>query len=259
MTRKQSLFGALLIAPLLLAQVAFGQTSSACAVTDTGAIKRACYVVGDSAFVYGHGVLGDTDEWSAIALYKSQNQNALSAIPDAIITASPDHIFEDIAPRLFDITGDGQPEVIVVESQKSKGARLAIYSTTAQPKRIAATPYIGSANRWLAPIGFADFNNDGDVDIAYVDRPHLAKILRVWTYKNAKLTETANIDGLSNHRIGDNFISGGVRTCAGTPEIITADGGWKRIISTRFENGALTKTDIGPYRNKSSFKRALTC
>ena len=158
-----------------------------------------------------------------------------------------------------DITGDGQPEVIVVESQKSKGARLAIYSTTAQPKRIAATPYIGSANRWLAPIGFADFNNDGDVDIAYVDRPHLAKILRVWTYKNAKLTETANIDGLSNHRIGDNFISGGVRTCAGTPEIITADGGWKRIISTRFENGALTKTDIGPYRNKSSFKRALTC
>ena len=206
MTRKQSLFGALLIAPLLLAQVAFGQTSSACAVTDTGAIKRACYV-----------------------------------------------------PRLFDITGDGQPEVIVVESQKSKGARLAIYSTTAQPKRIAATPYIGSANRWLAPIGFADFNNDGDVDIAYVDRPHLAKILRVWTYKNAKLTETANIDGLSNHRIGDNFISGGVRTCAGTPEIITADGGWKRIISTRFENGALTKTDIGPYRNKSSFKRALTC
>ena len=99
---------------------------------------------------------------------------------------------------------------------------------------IAATPYIGRSNRWLASIGIADFNGDGDIDIAYIDRPHLAKTLRVRTHKNGKLTEAANITGLSNHRIGDSFISGGIRTCGETPEMITADAAWKSIISTRF-------------------------
>jgi hypothetical protein len=45
---------------------------------------------------------------------------------------------------------------------------------------LAATPHIGSANRWLAPIGAADLDGDGRVEIAYVDRPHLARTLRIW-------------------------------------------------------------------------------
>jgi hypothetical protein len=206
---------------------------------------------------YAHGVLGDAIEAKTIVI----NVPGLTGFCDQI--TAPEHsVFEDISPRLADVTGDGLNEVIVVNSHAKFGARLAIYGYPSKGvgiELLAATPYIGRPNRWLAPIGIADFNVDGHIDIAYIDRPHLAKTLRVWTYKNGKLVETANIAGLSNHRIGDDFISGGVRSCNGTPEMITADARWKRIIATRFENGKLTKTDIGSFKGKRSFKRALTC
>ncbi len=201
---------------------------------------------------YTHDVLGDAIEYGALEI----QYNDAGKIKTKTITLPQDHVFEDIAPRLADVDGDGSSEIIVVETDARRGAALAVYDHTG--KR-AETPHIGSSNRWLAPIGIADFNGDGNIDIAYIDRPHLAKTLRVWTFKNNELTETANIAGLSNHRIGENFISGGVRTCNDPPEIITADAAWKRIIATRFVNGKLTKTDLGPFKGKRSFKRALTC
>jgi hypothetical protein len=201
---------------------------------------------------YAHGVLGDAIEYGALEI----QYNDAVTIKTTTITLPQDHVFEDIEPRLADVDGDGSLEIIVVETDARRGAALAIYD---QSGKRAETPHIGSPNRWLAPIGIADFNDDGRIDIAYIDRPHLAKTLRVWTFKDNGLTETANIAGLSNHRIGENFISGGVRTCNDTPEMITADAAWKRIIATRFENGNLTKTDIGPFKDKRSFKRALTC
>jgi len=140
-------------------------------------------------------------------------------------------VFEDVAPRLADITGDGQNEIIVVNSHP----------------------------RWLAPIGIDDFNGDGDMDVAYVDRPHLTKTLRVWTYRKGSLTEIANQTGLSNHRIGDNYIMGGVRNCGGPPQMITSDATWTRIMSTQFENGHLVTRDIGPAKNRRSYTKALTC
>jgi hypothetical protein len=201
---------------------------------------------------YAHGVLGDAIEYGTLEITYTN----VGVAKTNTITLPVDHVFEDIAPRLADVDGDGSPEVIVVETDVRRGGALAIYDETG--KR-AETPHIGSSNRWLAPIGVADFNGDGRIDVAYVDRPHLAKTLRVWTFENDKLTEVANTKGLSNHRIGDDFISGGVRTCGGVPEMITADATWKRVIATRFENGKLTKTDLGPFKGKRSFKRALSC
>lgn len=201
---------------------------------------------------YAHGVLGDAIEYGALVI----THKDAGTTKKIKITLPTDHVFEDIAPRLADVTGDGSPEVVVVETDAGQGAALAVYN---QHGKLTETPHIGSRNRWLAPIGIADFNGDGDIDIAYVDRPHLAKTLRVWSYKNNTLTQIANTTGVTNHRIGEDFISGGVRTCNGVSEMITADAQWKRIISTRFENGNLVKRDIGPYKNKRSFKPALTC
>jgi hypothetical protein len=83
---------------------------------------------------------------------------------------------------------------------------MARTSVSSPPRRI------GQRNRWLAPIGAADLDGDGRVEIAYVDRPHLARTLRVWRSRpGGTLTEIATATGLTNHRIGEAFITGGIR------------------------------------------------
>jgi len=197
---------------------------------------------------YSHGVLGDAIEYGALEM-RTQNRKVLVRLPD-------DHVFEDLVPRLADIDGDGENEVIVVETDMARGAALAIYDETG--KR-AETPHIGEPSRWLAPVGAADLDGDGFVEIAYVDRPHLAKVLRVWRYRNGSLSEVAQSPGLSNHRIGEDFISGGIRNCGSGPELVTANAGWTRIMATRLVSGDLQSRDLGDFQGRRSFARALSC
>ena len=198
---------------------------------------------------YDHGVLGDAVEYGALVL-------KMKAGPARRITLPPSRVFEDIAPRLADLDGDGGPEAIVVESDLQKGARLAVY---AENGLVAATPFIGRRHRWLAPIGAADLDGDGAVEIAYVDRPHLARILRVWRFSNGRLTEIAMREGLTNHRIGEPFIQGRIASCSGRPAILTANAGWTRIIGTTLAGGKLTSRDLAPYNGPSSFDRVAGC
>jgi hypothetical protein len=53
-------------------------------------------------------------------------------------------------------------------------------SAPMQPVPLASTPWIGQRFRWLAPVAAADLDGDGAMELAYVDRPHLARTLRVW-------------------------------------------------------------------------------
>jgi len=52
------------------------------------------------------------------------------------------------------------------------------------------------------------------------------------------------MDGLTNHRIGWDYIAGGWRACAG--EMILASGDWTRVTAVRLEGDALTARDAGP-------------
>ena len=205
---------------------------------------------------YAHGVLGDAIEAGELHA-KMANGNTVSVILDA------KHVFEDIAPRLADMDGDGQDEIITIRSHQDKGGQIAVYGITASESNklslVASTPYIGQSYRWLAPVGIADFNNDGAMDIAYIDRPHLAKILRVWSYTPSGLKQIAQKSGLTNHRIGDNFISGGARLCGDQPSMITVDSGWSRIMKTTFKDGRLLSQDIGSYLTTASLNKALSC
>ncbi len=197
---------------------------------------------------YPHGVLGDNVEYGALELM----------VDGEILTVSlpPDRVFEDLAPRLMDIDLDGALEVMVVESQNQTGAQLAVYNALGE--KIAATPHIGTRFRWLAPIGAADLDGDGYIEIAYIDRPHLAKTLRIWRFKDGTLTEIASLPGLTNHKIGENFISGGIRDCGNGPQIIVTSADWSRIISVTYKSG-WHMTNIGPLRKRSDLTKALTC
>lgn len=197
---------------------------------------------------YAHGILGDAIEWGALEITTDKGTRRF--------VLSEDRVFEDVAPRLADIDGDGSPEVIVVETLASAGAQLAIYDETG---KISATPHIGQTNRWLAPIGVADLDGDGAIEIAYIDRPHLAKILRVWRYTDGALVPVADLPGLTNHRIGERDIGGGLRDCGDGPEMITASADWTQVMATRLVGGQLTSRRIGPHVDRGSFATALAC
>ncbi len=203
---------------------------------------------------YAHGVLGDGVEYAGLEARDAAGER------HRIRFAPNSRVFEDIAPRLWDVTGDGAPEIVVVETDPAQGAQLAIYALEAGGlvKR-AATPHIGSPNRWLAPIAAADFDGDGRNEIGYIDRPHLAKRLRLWRYEAGELRHLSDLDGLTNHRIGWDHIPGGLRLCDGVAEMITADGGWQRIMAVRFAGGALHPRVFGRYDGPESLNRATRC
>ena len=208
---------------------------------------------------YRHGVLGDSVEWGGLAYVQQGSAGHGPYAMDAIVLPK-DHVFEDLTPRLADVTGDGRAEIIVIETDVNQGAALAIYQITdGTLSKLAETPHIGTSNRWLAPLGAADLDGDGAVELAYVDRPHLAKTLRVWRFSDGGLSEVAAISGVTNHRIGEDFISGGIRDCGDGPEMITADARWNRVMATRFQDGELQPSDIGAFAGRGSFDAAMAC
>ena len=198
---------------------------------------------------YDHGVLGDAIEWGALELTLVSGRTLTFTLPQ-------DHVFEDLAPRVVDLDGDGAPELIVVEADMARGAALAVYGGSG---KITETPHIGTRHRWLAPIGAADFDGDGHIEIAYVDRPHLAKTVRLWRYRDGGLEPLASLPGYSNHRIGEDFISGGVRSCAGPPEMIVATASGARLAAIRFDGAGFAVADLGPNTGAARWRAALAC
>ncbi|MAE92846.1 MAG: hypothetical protein CMI67_25260 [Pelagibaca sp.] len=197
---------------------------------------------------YDHGVLGDAVEWGALRLSRA-------GAPDLLIRLPQTRVFEDLAPRLVDL--GALRAAMVVESDLQRGARLALYTADGL---FAATPFIGQRNRWLAPVGAADLDGDGQVELAYVDRPHLAKRLRIWRVVPGaqELREVASAEDLTNHRIGWDHIAGGLRDCGDGPEVVLASGDWGRVIVARLRAGGITRDALGPY-SEAAMAQALAC
>ena len=210
-------------------------------------ITKAAYA--DPTSRYPHGVLGDTIEYGTLVLTLDDGTERRISLP-------AERVFEDTAPRVQDLDGDGAPEVIAVESHARLGARLVVFGPEGE---IAATPNIGTRFRWLAPVGAADLDGDGVMEVAFVDRPHLAKTLRIWRYQEGALAEVATLPGVTNHRIGEPDIAGGIRNCAGGPEMIVADAAWRRLLAVAFQENELIARDIGPHQGRASFADAMAC
>ena len=200
---------------------------------------------------YAHGVLGDTIEHGALVVETTNGRRLKFVLPQS-------RVFEDTEPRVVDVDGDGDSEVVVVESDVRRGARLAIYDESGL---IAANDYIGQSNRWLAPAGIAaaDLDGDGRIELAFVDRPHLAKTLRIYEFHAGELLLEASFAAVTNHRIGERDIAGGIRTCAGSPEIVVADADWREVIAIRWNGQSFDITRLGPHQGRTSFTKAMAC
>ena len=145
---------------------------------------------------YRHGVLGDELEASRLEVETDDGKQLHVDLP-------PARVFEDLEPRLADLTGDNNDELIVVESDTKSGASLTVYGiVTDRLVRVAATPFLGQPNRWLNPLGAGDFDGDGRPDIALVATPHIGGLLRLYRFKDGTLSLFAEYSGVSTHRIG---------------------------------------------------------
>lgn len=206
---------------------------------------------------YPHGVLGDAIEHGALEVLLDDGTRLTARIEPVLV-------FEDTEPRVIDLDGDGSAEVLTVEAHQAEGARVAIWGLADGTLALrAATPFIGTRFRWLGIVGAADLDGDGATEIAYVDRPHLARVLRVWRYESTgaavRLTEVARADGHTNHRIGERDIAGGIRLCGGAPEMLTASRDWSAMRATRLVDGTLQSREIGRDTSRGAFADALAC
>lgn len=202
---------------------------------------------------YDHGVLGDALEWGGLDLRLAscaQLPCATHTDRQVRITLPASRVFEDVTARVADVDGDGRAEVVVVETDLTRGASLAIYGPAG---RIAATRFIGQRNRWLAPAGIADFDSDGRIEIAYVDRPHLVADLVFLRLQDGDLVEVRRLQGLTNHQIGDPFISGGLRDCGAGPELVLASADWSATMVVRWD---ASPRAVGPL---SDMPAAMDC
>ncbi len=153
-------------------------------------------VLADPTQRYRHFVLGAPYEAASLVVRLRGGSELKLTLPE-------NEVFEDRVPRLADLDGDGQDEILLVRSSQQNGSALVVIAPRGGSLAvIAQSPSTGGANRWLNPAGIADFNGDGRLDIAYVQQPHVLGLLRVFTFAKGGLKEIGSLGGVSNHMAG---------------------------------------------------------
>jgi hypothetical protein len=193
----------------------------------SGAIKEA-YLVGPTSR-YRHGVMGDAIEAAGLRVLTRWGETLEFRLP-------PDSVFEDLMPRLHDVDGDGYNEVVVVRSYLDAGAAVAVLGVRdGALVLITETEPIGRSNRWLNPVGVADFDGDGRPEVAVVKTPHIGGILELYELVDDVMRTDLSTRGYSNHFIGsrDLFLSRVIDVdLDGVPDIVvpSADRGALRFV-----------------------------
>jgi len=183
-----------------------------------------------------------------------QHPRALGVtLPDALV-------FEDFAPRLVDLNGDGVQEILVVESDQHRGARLALWEIDqGQLVRGASTDFIGTRFRWLAPVGVADFEGKGTRWVAYVEKPHLDKVLRLVRRQGDRLVPVDAIHQVTNHVIGQASVQSRIEVCPEGPVMVMLSGDAKRVVAVRWGRPSHSVRDLGPSLDRQLPAQVLAC
>ena len=158
------------------------------------AVVRAWYSQPTSR--YRHGVLGDAIEGGALVAELANGRRMTYRLAETLV-------FEDIAPRIADLDGDGRREIVTVMAHLRKGAAVAIFAVSGDVLTLKAqSPFIGIPNRWLNIAEIAPISGGNTPDIAIVTTPHIGGRLGLLKYAGGGLAVFAGATGFSNHLIG---------------------------------------------------------
>lgn len=202
-----------------------------------GMIAKAWFA--DPTTRYAHGALGDSIEAGTLVLQDRAGISARIVLPE-------DRVFEDLAPRLVKVPALGDT-AMVIESDRRLGSRLSFYGLIdSQARLLAATPFIGTGNRWLAPVGVGDFDGDGMAnEVALVAMPHLAGLLRVYRIQAGELPLISEAAGYSNHVYGQAEMSMSlVDHGQKSDRILLPDRSRRRLVWVSLTNGRLHEEHV---------------
>lgn len=145
---------------------------------------------------YRHGILGDQIEAGQLVFVLEGKFYEL--------TLADIYVFEDIRPRLADVDTDGVLEIVTIRSHQNNGAGIAIYKVIDnQLQEYARVEEIGLANRWLNPVTIADLDQNGTVEIVWIQTPHIGGILKIASFTPGTLSVLDETSLYSNHAIGE--------------------------------------------------------
>lgn len=151
-------------------------------------------------------------------------------------------VYEDRVPRIVDLDRDGSEEIVLIEADLLKGAALVVLGiehTAVGPvlTERARGPFVGSSFRWLNPVGVADFDADGQLDLASVVTPHIGGVLQLMHVRAGSLVPFASAMDVSNHRMGalEQELAVIVQVAGKRPTIIVPDMSRRALHALRWD------------------------